>query len=268
MLASISNNERQHLVQDLINQLDQHSEVKTKQWFDNYLNGAITYRGVKTPLVTKLVKQWHNQHQLIQYTPEVQLSLCTHLISSPWAEDKFAGTIYIQKFLLSELRYSALLKTCGTLFQQGCFFDWSTTDWFCTRVLDPIIIEHGVDAARIIADGRFSNNLWQRRSSIVSFRHASSDSQYHPLVEKIIADLLPSDERFIQTGIGWVLADMSKPYPKKAEALFRRYMHQLSKEVIDRHTKHLDCQSILKKLKRSLLLEHKCSGSTTPQRES
>ncbi|MEM6452645.1 MAG: DNA alkylation repair protein [Cyanobacteria bacterium P01_D01_bin.105] len=253
MPTSISSKERQRLIEDLTHQIEQHSDAKTKQWFDNYLKGAITYRGAKTPLVTKIVKEWHHRHQLTQYSPKAQLSLCTHLIASPLAEDKFAGAIYIQKFLLSKLSYAELLKTCDSLFQKGYFFDWSTTDWFCTRVLDPTIIKQGLEAAIIIANGRFSNNLWQRRASIVSFRHASSHVQYHPLIEQIIADLLPSNERFIQTGIGWVLADMSKSYPKKAEALFRQYIYQLSKEVIDRHTKHLDCQPTLKQLKRRSL---------------
>ena len=45
-------NQRQKLINRLTNQLEQHSDVKTKQWFDNYLKGAIEYRGLKTPQVT------------------------------------------------------------------------------------------------------------------------------------------------------------------------------------------------------------------------
>ena len=252
MSIDLSNKEAQRLINDLIEQIEQHSDEKTKQWFNNYLKGAIAYRGAKTPVVTKLVKEWRDRHTLTNYSLETQLLLCTQLIASPLAEDKFAGTIYIQKNLLSKLDYTSLLSACNALFQQGYFFDWSTTDWFCTRVLDPLIIKHGLAAANIIAATRFSDNLWQRRASIVSFRHASKDSQYHPLIEKIIADLLPSEERFIQTGIGWVLADMSKHYPEKVEALFRQYLEQLSQEVIDRHTKHLECHKQLKKQKREL----------------
>jgi len=250
MPTALSPKEAQRLIDDITQQIEHHSEAKTKAWFENYLKGAIAYRGAKTPLVTKLVKEWCDRHQLTQYPLETQLSLCAELIASPFAEDKFSGTLYIQNFLLPKLSYPTLLETCADLFQQGYFFDWSTTDWFCTRVLDPTIIKHGLDAATIIANGRFSHNLWQRRASIVSFRHASRHQHYHPLIEQIIANLLPSDERFIQTGIGWVLADMSKLYPEKAEALFREHIHRLSKEVIDRHAKHLDSQPALKQLKR------------------
>lgn len=248
---SIAIDERRRLTAELVQQIEQHSDLKTKQWFDNYLKGAIAYKGLKTPQVAKLVKAWHKRHNLSQYELEEQLLLCCDLIAGEFAEEKFAGTIYLQTFLLSKLDYEFLLEACDRLFQNGYFFDWSTTDWFCTRILDPAIVKHGLEAANIVAGFRRSENLWQRRASIVPFRHPSKDSQYHPTIERIIADLLPSDERFIQTGIGWVLADMSKLYPAEAEAIFRQYFHQLSREVIDRHTKHLSCHKALKQMKRS-----------------
>ncbi len=250
---SISLKDRQQLTAELIQQIEHYSDPKTKQWFDNYLKGAIAYKGLKTPQVTKLVKAWHKEHALDRYTPAEQLLLCTDLIAGSFAEEKFAGTLYLQTFLLSKLDYRLLIDTCHKLFQQGYFFDWSTTDWFCTRVLDPTIVKHGLEAANLISHFRQSSNLWQRRAAIVSFRHPSQNSQYHPLIEAIIADLLPSEERFIQTGIGWVLADMSKPFPVEAEALFRQYLPVLSKEVIDRHTKHLACRAALKQLKKDQL---------------
>lgn len=240
---------KQQLVETLTAQLSQAASVKTKQWFDNYLKGAIEYRGVKTPAVNKLVADWKREYQLGQYALEEQLTLCEMLMQSRFAEDKFAGTIYIQKYLRSKLTCQRLLSFCADLFEQGYFFDWSTTDWLCVRVLDPTIIKHGWPAANVIASWRKSKNLWQRRAAIVSFRHATKDSQYHSLIKQIIEELVVEDQRFIQTGIGWVLADLSKPYPDEADALFRKYLSQFSCEVIDRHSKHLDAHKELKQLK-------------------
>ena len=248
----LQNNQRQKLINRLTNQLEQHSDVKTKQWFNNYLKGAIEYRGLKTPQVTSLVKNWYKANELKHYTVKEQLTLCNSLIASKFAEDKFAGTIYIQKFLLAQIDYQELLAECNSVFQKGYFFDWSTIDWFCNRVLDPTIVKHGINAAEIVANWRYSDNFWQRRAAIVSFRHASCHQEYHALIEQIIEDLVLEDQRFMQTGIGWVLADMSKIYPVKVEALFRKYLDYLDREVIDRHTKHLSCHKELKKLKRKL----------------
>ncbi len=94
--------------------------------------------------------------------------------------------------------------------------------------------------------------MWQKRASIVSFRHASSDRQYHPIIAKVIESLVRDKRRFIQTGIGWVLADMSKSYPLEAEKIFRKHIKYLDKEVITRHAKFLDCHQELKQQKKEL----------------
>ena len=243
---------RQQLIQELISSFQQNCDLKTKQWFDNYLKGAIAYRGLKTPQVTSIVKDWYLTNRLDRYSLNEQLALCGELIAGDFAEDKFAGTIYIQKYLLKKLDYQFLLAEIDLWFKNGYFFDWSTTDWMCTRVLDPIIIKQYKDAAEIVARWRMSDNLWQKRASIVSFRHASGDRQYHSTIKKIIEHLVPDERRFIQTGIGWVLADMSKNYPTEAEAIFRKHLNYLDREVIVRHAKFLDCHKQLKQLKKQL----------------
>ena len=251
-MQRLSEQERNSLLTKLRKELEANADPKTKEWFDNYLKGAISYRGLKSPLVKTLVKKWHQESILHQYSPISRLDLCVDLIAGSFAEDKFAGTIYIQEFLLQEIAYETLLDKFNWLFQQGYFYDWSTTDWFCTRVLDPLILKNGMNAANIVASWQSSENLWQRRASIVAFRRASLQDEYHDLIKKIIATLVMEKERFIQTGIGWLLSDMSKKYPIEVEAIFRQYIQEFSKEVIDRHTKYLDCHQELKKLKRSL----------------
>lgn len=248
----LTQGEKQKLLQVLTAQMMQAADIKTKTWFENYLKGAIQYRGLKTPQVTRFIKDWYRSKNLKTYSLEEQLSLCNDLISSPYAEDKFAGTIYLQQFLLSKLEWQTLLANCDMLFQAGYFYDWSTTDWFCMRVLAPTIKRYGRSTAQVIANWRLTENLWQRRASIVSFRSVCTDRTYHALIKEIIDDLVNEQQRFIQTGIGWVMADMSKVFPEEIESWFRNYLVQLEREVIDRHTKHLPCHQELKQLKRQL----------------
>ncbi|MEM7758628.1 MAG: DNA alkylation repair protein [Cyanobacteria bacterium P01_A01_bin.40] len=79
-----------------------------------------------------------------------------------------------------------------------------------------------------------------------------SNQEYHALIETIINDLVQEQHRFIQTGIGWVMADMSKIFPKRVEAWFRKYLPQLDREFINRHIRHLLCHRELKQLKKEL----------------
>ena len=227
------------LIADLQGRLDAAADSSTRTWFENYLKQAIRYRGVKTPQVARIVAQWRRENALSQFSDGTQLALAELLIRQKHAEDKFAGIVYIQKYLLRRIDADTLLTSGEDLFSCEAFFDWSTTDWFCVRVLGPTIIHHGRGAARHIGGWREAANLWQRRASIVPFRAVVRDETYHPLIESTVAALVKERKRFIQTGIGWVISDLSKQYPLAAAALVELYFEDLSTEVIRRHTRYL-----------------------------
>ena len=45
------------MIADLQGRLDAVADPGTKTWFENYLKHAIGYRGVKTPVVTRIVAE-------------------------------------------------------------------------------------------------------------------------------------------------------------------------------------------------------------------
>jgi hypothetical protein len=71
----LPDHQRQKILELLTKQLEEHADSSTKQWFENYLKGAIEYRGLKTPLVSSLVKKWYQANQLQSYT--LQLPVIT-----------------------------------------------------------------------------------------------------------------------------------------------------------------------------------------------
>lgn len=231
------------------NRLQAVADPDTKAWFDNYLRGAISYRGVKTPVVTKILKAWVKETGLAIEPAETQLKIVATLLAEPMAEDKFAGILYLQNFLKSA-DPSLTLPVVEDAFANGQFYDWSTTDWLCVRVLDPMIIRHGKPVATRIAGWSKVADFWQRRASAVSFRHAVNDPDLYGLMEEVIDRLIIEDARFIQTGIGWLLADWSKLDPDHVAALVEKHFDRLSREVIDRHTKYLPQHKAYKARKR------------------
>ncbi|MCY3678375.1 MAG: DNA alkylation repair protein [Gemmatimonadetes bacterium] len=238
------------LVRDLQQRLRAVADPRTKAWFENYLKHVIPYRGVKTPVVARIVGEWRRAHELQRLAEADQLRLADRLIREGHAEDKFAGTLYIQKHLLRRVDEATLLTTAEQLFADRVFFDWSTTDWFSVRVLGPLIARGGEAVAERIAGWRTAADLWQRRSSIVPFRAVVRDSQYHPLIEETIGLLVTERARFIQTGVGWLISDLSKVHPRVAAALVERHFNDLSAEVIRRHTKYLPDHAAYKERKR------------------
>ncbi len=95
------------LIADLQARLDEVADPGTRAWFENYLKHVIAYRGVKTPAVTRIVAGWRRDHDLSRLPGEAQLALAATLIRQDHAEDKFAGTLYIQKHLPQHGAYKA-----------------------------------------------------------------------------------------------------------------------------------------------------------------
>lgn len=223
----------------LQNALGAQSNLQTKKWFENYLKGAIMYRGVKTQQISTTVQNWHKANSLDKLSAEAQLQLAVALIRQDFAEDKFAGILYMQKYLLNKLEFSTLASEFEGMFDEGCFFDWSTTDWFNVRVLSPLIALHGSKAVERYTSWYKSADLWQRRSSVVSLRACVQSDEYIPAIDRQITRLVKSDERFIQTGIGWLISDLAKANANEAEKIVQKHLDDLSVEVIRRHTKNL-----------------------------
>ena len=227
------------VISDLQKRLDAVADATKKEWFEAYLKHVIGYRGVPMPDVVRTVSRWRKECGLGQLAEADQLDVAVSLIGCALAEDKFAGMVYIQKHLLRRLPAAAILTAAEDLFAKGAFCNWATSDGFSSRVLGPLIRRGGTPVAERIAGWRTAAGLWQRRGSIVPFRAVVNDPSYHPLITAVIAALVTDDERFIQTGIGWVVSDMAKTHPMTATALVERHLDDLSAEVIRRHTRRL-----------------------------
>lgn len=229
----------------LVELLEAKADTKTAEWFTNYLKGEIQYRGLKTGMLKAILTDFLNKTGLNELEESEQLSHIQYWLSKPMAEDKLTAILWLQIIAKSKLKKGSkcsdlnnLISTIESAFENGHIHDWSTNDWLCVRVLE-LIPEKAPAHVTRIESWIESESVWQRRSAILTFKKSSKQGNYHVSIEQLIAKALPSEERFVQTGIGWVLADASRNYPEWSESLFEKYFDLLSKEVITRHTKHL-----------------------------
>jgi hypothetical protein len=81
-------------IEKLQNHLQRASSRSTKQWFESYLKNTIQYRGVKTPIVERLLSRWRNEESLDDLPILDQVKVARRLIEQRYAEDKFTGTIF------------------------------------------------------------------------------------------------------------------------------------------------------------------------------
>jgi 3-methyladenine DNA glycosylase AlkD len=226
-------------IQILQEHLDSAASLHSKEWFENYLKHVIQFRGVKAPKVIEILYRWYESEKIFNLTAQEQFFLACTLIREVQAEDKFSGILLIEKYLIDKIDFEIASEHINKLFIEGAFTNWSTTDSMNVRVLSPLILRHGNKAVSEFSSWAKSDNLWQQRSSIVSLRACINSPEFFPTIRKVISQLSKSKERFIQTGIGWLIADLSKKHPTEAESLVDDNFERLSTEVLRRHTKYL-----------------------------
>ncbi|UCG25262.1 MAG: DNA alkylation repair protein [Chloroflexota bacterium] len=214
--------------------LQKHADAKTKAWWENYVKESAPFLGVKMALVRSEVHQWHQEYVEGELTLPEQLNLALILFEGAYTEEKLAGTLYLQEILLpaGALDCPRDVVRFASLFDEGLIYDWNICDWFCIKVLGPLIEESGPDCADRIAEWRKSENLWRARASLVAFVPLAGDSAYYPAVKASCAVLIGRPERFAKTAVGWILREIS------------RFDEDFVREVLNANIQHFSSESL------------------------
>lgn len=219
--------------------LDASSSEATKRWWERYLRGAIPFRGVGIPKIRSVLAAWRAEEGIDAWPVEEQFSLALRLFDEPMAEDKLAGTLFLQEYLRDRVPWRRALPAYATLFERGRIADWNTCDWFCVRVLGPTIAANGRLCASAVGKWSISPELWKARASVVGFVPVIAVPDYHSLVLRSSAVLIRRDERFAKTAVGWILRDLSK------------HDVRLVSEFLDENLVHFSTESLRNALKYS-----------------
>jgi 3-methyladenine DNA glycosylase AlkD len=199
--------------QTLLGALQSKADPQVKAWWENYIKDSAPFRGVKMPVIRETLHTWYREYDIgARKNPGEQIELALALFHSPYTEDKLAGTLFLQEILLpgGYIDWQSDLPSFAALFHKGRIYDWNACDWFCVKLLGPLIEQQGLACARAIADWRDAENLWQARASVVAFVPVSGQAIYHLLIEQACSRLIERPERFAKTAVGWILRDISR----------------------------------------------------------
>ena len=187
-----------------------------------------------------LLAEWLKQHEIDKWSFEDQLELALAFFKEPFAEDKLAGVLFIQNYLLNELPWELLFQKCEETYKQELIFDWNICDWFCVRVLGAMIKKNGKQCAKAIASWKDAEYLWQARSSVVPFVNVASEATYYSYIDEACAVLIDRKERFAKTAVGWVLRDISKHDEGFVVSFVDNHLKSFSKESLNNALKYFD----------------------------
>jgi 3-methyladenine DNA glycosylase AlkD len=223
------------LVAELRRRLQEAAEPETKVWFETYMKHQECFIGVKTKLLTTIVKELFHQVPVIQ-----KQQLWPQLLAQPYSEEKLAGIILYDKYLVpfSCDTYQKDLIIIEGLVADGHIKWWNTSDWICLRVLGRIlgfVGQTNKGAAYKAASWCNSDLLWLKRMALVAFvNHAKKgDALFfgaQDLVLQTASTLIKSSERFHQTAVGWVLREVYKGNATVAEQFIITHYISFSRE--------------------------------------
>jgi 3-methyladenine DNA glycosylase AlkD len=228
-------------------QLNVHATTATREWWTKYLKGGASFRGVKMADVRKAVHAWFREERLGEHlSVGQQKDLAMMLLKEDYSEDKLAGVLFLQEILLPQgaLDWRSDLPRFARLFDEGYVRDWSTCDWFCVKVLGPLVEQQDEACARAISNWRDADSLWQRRASVVAFVNLAKhgEGNFVGFTEMILdncTQLLGSQERFVQTGVGWVLRELSRSDQGSVVGFVEATLDRFSREALKNATKYL-----------------------------
>ncbi|MBM4155254.1 MAG: DNA alkylation repair protein [Lentisphaerae bacterium] len=224
------------LIASLHRRLTAAADAKTRGFWERYLKGVIPFRGVPMAKVRVAVNHWFARDGVAALPLAQRKRLALALFTGEHCEDKLAGMLALSEHLLPHLRI-ADLKALGRLFEANHVADWNTCDWFCVKVLGRFVARDLPDptAAEAIAGWKHARTLWQRRASNVAFVYLArnGDRNFPGFVQLMLdtcATTVQCPERFAQTGVGWLLRELSLADRPRVAAFAEKHVRQLSRE--------------------------------------
>ena len=235
------------LIERLQLRLNAHATATTREWWTKYLKGNASFRGVKMVDVRKAVHAWFKEERLGELlSVGQQEDLALMLLEVNCTEDKLAGVLFLQEILLpaGALDWRSDLPRFARLFDQEHIRDWNVCDWFCVKVLGPLVEQQGEACARAISGWREADGVWRRRASVVAFANLArqGDRNFPGFTEMVLDNCsrdLGSQERFAQTGVGWVLRELSRSEEGRVVSFVEANLDRFSREGLKNAIKYL-----------------------------
>ena len=223
------------MIEDLQARLQARADPERKAWWERYLKGEAAFRGVAMPAIRRELRAWHAEHRLGECPPEEGKALAFALMEQPLSEDKLAGILLLRELLFEHVGRGDLPRL-ARLFAEGHVADWSVCDWLGVKLLAGLVRRDGAPLARSLADWRRAGPLWQRRAAAVSLAPLAPAGNanfpgFTALALEVCEANVRDPARFSQTGVGWLLRELSKAEPAAVRAFVADHEGDLSREA-------------------------------------
>ena len=223
------------VIETIGDRLAARAQEATKEWWERYLKGTARFRGVPMAGVREVAHATAVEAGLDALDADERKRIAYALLEQPETEDKLAGVLLLRERWLDDMGV-ADLPDLAALFDGGHVADWGICDWLCVKVLAPLVERDGRGFAEALATWTDAPGLWRRRAAAVSFAPPAPRGDgvfdgFTALALATAARNVRDAERFSQTGVGWLLRELSKAEPDAVRAFVAEHEESLSREA-------------------------------------
>jgi 3-methyladenine DNA glycosylase AlkD len=189
---------------ELTNNIDEKTLVSSQ----NFFKEKIKCYGVKTPIVSKLSKEFFKQ---IDSKPKSEIfDLCEKLLQSEYIEESFIAchwSYFIHK------KYEPGDFQIFEKWIDEYINNWATCDTLCNHTVGEFISMYPEYLSRL-KDIAKSDNRWMRRAASVSLIIPARNGKFLSDILEIADILLLDSDDLVQKGYGWMLKAASQSNQK------------------------------------------------------
>jgi 3-methyladenine DNA glycosylase AlkD len=178
-----------------------------------YMKSAMPYRGVTADPLRRLMKRTLDEHQL---PGRDAWESCVRELwdTAEFREVKYAALAVASHWLYRCYQDPATLPLYRHLVVSGAW--WDLVDPVATRSIGGILTDRRDDVTPLIRAWSVDDDLWLRRTAILSQLHHKEQTDLHLLTEVVEANLEGTRhgrEFFVRKAIGWALRQHARVDP-------------------------------------------------------
>jgi len=193
------------LYSEIVKQLEERAdvEVASKRIAKaKYFGITIKSYGLKEAQGKELIESYLGDFRKLSLN--VRLQLVKMFYASDFSEQVNLGDAILELSMkeLTPTHFDSLDEIAGFL------SNWGETDWFCIRVVQPLLRKYPSQTLELLRKWNSAKSLWKRRASAVAFvRKIGESGDFTNDALELCNNLIWDKEDYVRKGVGWALKD-------------------------------------------------------------
>jgi len=209
-----------------------------------YMKSEMPYAGVAMPIAKAIFQEAFATYPdgTLSKKPFTDEARLLADVTALWdgakvREERYAALALFTHPRAKKLRSPAFVPVLRHLVLTGAW--WDLVDWAAPHTLGPLLGTHREATTKVVLAWAKEQNVWIRRSAILSQLHRKATIDTSLLAETL-APSLGDKTFFVAKAVGWALRETSKTFPDFVRGYLAEHGPRMAPLSVREGKKHLD----------------------------